>query len=307
MDSLLEPKRIERVVLACVQCRNRHVKCDSTQPICNRCSRDGKDCTYKKSRRGGLDKAALVRRRERLQEEAERTRQTQDVSRSNSDFDTRSSTQSPAPGYQGSFDDADGNQATDTTRISDTQIAFQASEHRLLELFFENFWPSFPVVIPIHFLQVRRLNRTHGMSALLPVLCWIGSIYTPCMPSEPYFQAAIAAVGISSLEQTAFNVQALMLYAVALYHSDIRREARNKLDQAIAMAVELRMNEKEFARAYGEGNPVLEEAWRRTFYILRLSDQNFAIVNNIPIYTLLTVPNRVDLPCDDEYFESGVG
>ncbi|KAF2648095.1 hypothetical protein K491DRAFT_550174, partial [Lophiostoma macrostomum CBS 122681] len=61
---------------ACIQCRSRHVKCDSTQPVCTRCRRDGKDCTYTKSRRGGLDKAALARRRLMLQQQAERERQT---------------------------------------------------------------------------------------------------------------------------------------------------------------------------------------------------------------------------------------
>jgi hypothetical protein len=73
-----EPKRIERVVLACINCRSRHVKCDATQPICNRCKRDGKECDYQKSRRGGLDKAALARRKLRLRQEAEQTQKDAD-------------------------------------------------------------------------------------------------------------------------------------------------------------------------------------------------------------------------------------
>jgi hypothetical protein len=65
------------------------------------------------------------------------------------------------------------------------------------------------------------------------------------------------------------------------------------------------MNEQYFARLYGEGNPVLEESWRRTYYILHIIDQHFPIVSNSLFYTLLTVPNTVDLPCEDECYESG--
>ncbi|CAN9314416.1 unnamed protein product [Alternaria alternata] len=65
------------------------------------------------------------------------------------------------------------------------------------------------------------------------------------------------------------------------------------------------MNERDFARAYGENDSVLEECWRRTYYILYIVDQHLAVVTNTPFYSLLLIPNTVDLPCDDEYFESG--
>jgi hypothetical protein len=81
IDSITDEsnKRIERVIVACVQCRSRHVKCDATQPICNRCKKDDKECVYTKSRRGGLDKAALARRRARLQQEAEEASTSEDI------------------------------------------------------------------------------------------------------------------------------------------------------------------------------------------------------------------------------------
>ncbi|KAH9880026.1 hypothetical protein J1614_002051 [Plenodomus biglobosus] len=306
-----DPRRIERVMLACVQCRSRHVKCDATQPTCNRCKRDGKDCTFQKSRRGGLDKAALARRRLRLQQEKERAQEA-DANPSNSEFELcspagSSSTGDSTPPATFSSNHVDSDVYTPNSRLAQPgSVAFRVSEDRLLELFFENFWPSFPCILPYLFLQARRMNNNHGMHALLPVLYWIGSIYAPWTPSEPYFEAAIAATRTATLAHTPFNVQALMFYAIALYHCDVKPEGREKLDAAVGMALRLRMNERWFARAYGETNPVLEESWRRTYYLLKIADQHFSIISNMPMYTLLSVPSDVDLPCDDEHFESGV-
>ncbi|KAL1800354.1 hypothetical protein ACET3X_000696 [Alternaria dauci] len=143
------------------------------------------------------------------------------------------------------------------------------------------------------------------MTTLLSVLEWIGSIYAPWTPSEPYYMTALEAVTSPDFAHTPFNVQALMLFALAEFHCDYRVEARKKLSTCTAMALELCMNERDFARAYGESDPVLEECWRRTYYILYIVDQHFAVVTNTPFYPLLLIPNTVDLPCDDEYFESG--
>jgi hypothetical protein len=312
MESSAESKRVERVVLACVQCRSRHVKCDATQPICIRCQRDGKECVYQKSRRGGLDKAALARRRLRLQQEAERAQQEKN-SQIDENLTSITTVAEPLPvTSRNGFEIASHLPQSNSVSILETQLpisnslAFQVSSDRLLELFFENFWPSFPIILPLHFLQARQFTNGQGLDVLLPVLHWIGSIYAPSISSEPFYHAARAGLEPSVLVHSPFNVQALMLFALAEFHQDMRIEAQKRLEEAISMALELRMNERGFARAYGQSDPVLEEAWRRTFYILCIVDQHFAIVHNKPVYTLLTVSNQVDLPCDDDNFEAGV-
>jgi hypothetical protein len=279
------------------------VKCDATQPICNRCNRDGKECVYQKSRRGGLDKAALARRRLRLQKDAGNAQDDEGSQHQSSTTSTNNRSLS---------DTSSSSSVTGTITCAQlqppqqTQVAFQVNNERLLDLFFEYFWPSFPIVLPPHYLQVRRLNANHGVSELLPVMHWIGSLYEPRQyPSEPYYQIALEAISSPNLAYTPFNVQAMLLFAIAQYHCDVKAEARKNLDTAITMALLLDMNERHFAQMYGEGDLVLEESWRRTYYILHIVDQHFAIVSNTPFYTLLTVPNTVDLPCDDNlYFES---
>jgi hypothetical protein len=311
-----EPKRIKPVNLACIQCRTRHVKCDATQPACTRCTRDGKECNYQKSRRGGLDKAALTRRRLRLQQEAERAQQVQThiqadrnqnlVVTNETVLSMGSSTSSDSSFTGGSIDEA----GFDAINISETpadsgSLAFQVNNDRLLELFFENFWPSYPVVLPLHYLQRRLTKDNHGMGELLCVLHYIGAMYAPWTSPAPFYQTVLQALNSSNLAHTPFNVQALMLLAVARYHTNSKQEGQIRLNMAISIALELRMNERGFAQAYGEMNPVLEESWRRTYYMLNIADQHLAIVSNLPIYTLANFPNMVDLPCDDADYETG--
>lgn len=240
-----------------------------------------------------MNKAALAERRLRLQQETEKAQHLATACDEHPKRKHDVPADDPIPG-------------SGPAQAQQNHVAFRIDNERLLDLYFEYFWPSFPIVLPFHYLRARRLHKNHGMATLLSVLEWIGSIYAPWTPSEPYYMTALKAITSPDLAHTPFNVQALMLFALAEFHSDFRVEARKRLSTAVAIAVELCMNERDFARAYGEGDPVLEECWRRTYYVLYTVDQHFAIVSNMPFYTLLLVTNTVDLPCDDEYFESGV-
>ncbi|KAF1928815.1 nicotinate-nucleotide diphosphorylase [Didymella exigua CBS 183.55] len=180
------------------------------------------------------------------------------------------------------------------------------SDDRLTELFYEYFWPAFPIVLPQQFFRSRKMVEGHGLEELSLVLEWIGSLYASYCPSEPYYQAALEAITSPLIPRTPFSVQAIMLFAIAQHHQDLRPESRKTLDSAILLALELDMHKRDFARLWGECNPVLEESWRRTWYILAFTDQHFAIVMNTPIYQLANMQSDVDLPCDDEFYITGV-
>ncbi|KAF2828271.1 hypothetical protein CC86DRAFT_439329 [Ophiobolus disseminans] len=183
-------------------------------------------------------------------------------------------------------------------------MAIQVSGDRLLDLYYANSWPPFPTTLPHRRLRARlQSNPEHGLGPLLAVLQWYGAIYASWTSSDPYYEAALQA-----LQQPAtspFNVQALMLFAVAQHQCDKRESSRGTMDLAVSMALQLHMNEKDFARAYGEGDVVLEESWRRTYYFLYNFDQEFAIITRGLGFVTMDVPIMVDLPCDDEAYESG--
>ncbi|KAL5412764.1 hypothetical protein PMIN04_009699 [Paraphaeosphaeria minitans] len=189
--------------------------------------------------------------------------------------------------------------------LPSSQLAFQISTERLLDVFYENYWAACPVPLPMHHLNQRRLNGNHGLDNLLLVLQYVGSVFAPWTQPAPHYEAAEKALGSTDLPRTPWNVQALMIFATAQLHTDRTRESRRSLDKATSIAMELCMNTKEFAVANGEGSPVLEESWRRTYHFLALTDQHFAITVNNPAYALINIPNLADLPCDDELYESG--
>ena len=196
----------------------------------------------------------------------------------------------------------------DPGTAASTTLSFQVSDDRLTDLFYEYFWPAFPIVLPQQFFQLRNTLEGSGLEELSLVMQWIGSLYTSYCPSETYYQAASEAISSPLLPRTPFNVQAAMLLAIAQRHGPeaMRSESRKTLDFAILLALELDMNRRDFARLWGEGNPVLEESWRRTWYILSFADQHFAMVMNTPIYQLADLPSDVELPCDDEFYITGV-
>jgi hypothetical protein len=262
---------------------------------------------YQKSRRGGLDKAALERRRVRLLREGENGRR--DKTCSQDDEGSRHYSSTTAPTDQSPVDmliSRSSGTGEARREKEGKQVAFRIDNERLLDLFFSHFWPSFPIILPLHHLRARLLlHENHGTHCLIPVLHWIGSLYAPWTPSEPFYDVAAEVMNEASLAHTPFNVQALVLFALAQYHSDMKTEARKSLDKAIDIALDLRMHERYFAQLYGEGGAVLEESWRRTWYVLYIVDQHFAVVSNSPFYTLLTVGNTVDLPCEDGAYEAG--
>ncbi|KAH7138147.1 Quinolinate phosphoribosyl transferase [Dendryphion nanum] len=184
-------------------------------------------------------------------------------------------------------------------------LSFSISPDRLLEMYYENFWSGFPVTLPLPFLNARRAQSNHGLDLLIIVMEFVGSVYAPWTPSDTYYDVAYAAVRQPNIPRDGFTVQALMIFAIAQHHMDHRLESRKILDLAVKIGLEIQVNSKEFAQLYGEGNPVLEECWRRTYYMLQLTDQHFSVVVNSPNFVMRDVPNYVDLPCDDQYYESG--
>ncbi|KAF2175573.1 hypothetical protein K469DRAFT_724074 [Zopfia rhizophila CBS 207.26] len=193
----------------------------------------------------------------------------------------------------------------DSASPASNDIVFNFNTDRLIDLYYENFYRALPIVLPLHFLSQRQLNENHGLDALLIVMQWIGSIYAPWTPSDAYYEKAYQTLCEPSIPRNGFTVQAMMLFAIAQHHCDLKCASRKMLDCAISIALAIGMNLKEFARRYGEGNPVLEESWRRTYYLLHISDQHFSVVVRNPMFSLRDVTNYVDLPCDDEYYESG--
>jgi len=144
---------------------------------------------------------------------------------------------------------------------------------------------------------------------LLPVLLYIGSIFTHSIESAPLAEAAFQSMqaGRSTTgNPRAYYIQALMLYSIAVYWCNEPERGRECLDEAIEGAFAMGMHRKAFASQHGFSDPVLEESWRRTWWQMHVTDVH--ISGSTHTYKGLSTkfPATAELPCEERDYERGV-
>ena len=166
--------------LACLQCRTRHFRCDAAIPTYARCQKEGKPCSYARSRRVGSCRAAVAQERadnQRLQE-------------------SHANGQQPCPNFD--FNDHDLN----TTHIwnfnpnlpqslnvlddpGNVPESVPTTTDKLLTLYFPFFHNAHPCALPQKFIMRRMGEQPALMKYLGLIMSFIGSLYAPSVDSEP--------------------------------------------------------------------------------------------------------------------------
>lgn len=177
----------------------------------------------------------------------------------------------------------------------------------LITSYYEFFNNAHPVVLPRRQLLARMQSNPTSLEDILAVIRYIGSVYLPEIPSLPYQKLAEKALNSSTLPVNGFSVQALALFALARHCSDEYDIAEEYVDKAIDIALAIGMNHQGWAESNGEGDAMLTESWRRTWWALFTCDALFAGISHYDIHRLQSVEMDVDLPCEDSEYESGVG
>jgi hypothetical protein len=279
-----------RASRACIACRSRHMKCDSVEPKCTRCQIDSRTCVYTKSRRGGSSKSAIPP--EELQSL---------VNGPTTSTAPQSSTASPR-GPDSIFSDI----TLIDTVCSEVSSVRQTEAYRLIDSYYEFFHNAHPIALPRKKL-LHRLNTDPGsLEYLTPVLEYIGAIYTPDVNSVTLRQLAHERLYSNDLPSTPFSVQALVLFSLAIHCSDEYKAAESHLNRAVDIALSINMHHGSFACNNSEGDPILAESWRRTWYTLYGADGLFAAIGHYPSHRLQDTIGDVKLPCEDREYESGV-
>lgn len=299
------PKRgTSRSSLACLACRSRHIKCDGGRPRCSRCSTQNIQCDYTKSRRGGLSRAALAESKRRKQIESapnappplEPDQLHVDAGlnfNSEADFELSSyrHPRSPPPSSSGDF----SAEFRDIARDS------------LVESYYQNFHKFHPLVVPWRCLT--RLWEDHSkrssLKPLTAIIRLIGYIYkTRQWPSQ--IDDIVQGYLVQGLPRDPFNVQAYLLYSVALFWYDDKQGSARHKAAAGQLALELGLNRKEFAQNCGEGDSTLTESWRRTWWWNYIIEAYYLGTLGTLEFAVIDIEADVDLPCSEEEYESGV-
>lgn len=306
-------RRATRSSLACLPCRSRHLKCDGKRPYCARCSEVGKQCCYARSRRGGLDRAALAERRKQMAAAAN----TLPVSESGSQGAT--TVQQP-PERTAQHLDVDYRHEPgmlDLDRGADTTSIFlQAAnpvhpnnieKDLLIDSYYKNFHICHPFILPRKFLArlYRDPRRQRDLAPLIAVLRFVGNIYNTREWSIPQKECLETSISQASPSDP-IMVQCRLLYSMALFWYDYKADAKLQMDLATKLAIDLQMFRHEFAAAQGADDLVLRESWRRTWWMLYIVDAYYADTLGTMNFRVVNINPTAELPCEESDYESGV-
>jgi hypothetical protein len=189
------------------------------------------------------------------------------------------------------------------TQLEHGRLSSSPLRDHCMESFFVYFQAAHPFLLPKTFLLERL--RTRPLPHLEAAMRYVGSYFVKSAPIAAIEEEVRLALSRNFVKD-GFTVQALLLFAIAMDGSNAQPAALELLIQAQDLALELGMNRREYASIHGEGSPVLEESWRRTWWELYIIDGMIAGVHQASTFRLNTVPANVYLPCEEQEYTSGV-
>lgn len=304
-----------RSSLACLPCRSRHLKCDATRPQCNRCLEVARQCQYAPSRRGGLDRAALAERRKRLAladsiAAADSTRvptlQTTAVvppdRAPTSRLDDLPDIPDDFAALAGSNND-NGNSVSvppPTLRMH----AEDVETDTLVTSYYRNFHKFHPFLLPRKSLIRRHKDAANPLDLipLIAIMRLVGHIYAVQELLTQLRDHAEACL-LQASPTSPVLVQCRLLYSIVLFWHKYKAEANREIRTAVRLAVDLKMFRQEFASEHGDGDPVLMECWRRTWWMLYVVDAYYAGTLGTMNFAVVDIDATVDLPCEENEYE----
>jgi hypothetical protein len=168
----------------------------------------------------------------------------------------------------------------------------------LIGLYYQNFHAAHPILLPRRKLA-RHPNDRPACAELATMI--IGSHYTP--NAEHFRTSAVNYMLSHELPRQASTVQIYLLLFLVLHGQNEQVRAHELLNKAIDLALDLGMNRKSFAYENGEGNPHVEESWRRTFWEVYITNVMVAALHQAQTFRLRDVEIDVGLPCEERTYQ----
>lgn len=334
------------VAVACLPCRNRHLKCDGGVR-CSRCKLDGVDCTYVKSRRGWKGKrktkagetgpsAASVPGLSPLAPLGIRSYHTMSNTHAGQINGNGTILQSPintnlpagtihlrSPEY--SYHSEYSLQVDTSNNVSNNHVLV-ANPSPVVQYNLDGtqrpvsngstpprdaisaFYSYFYNAHPFCLPRERLLDLFQERRTPLLELAvqYIGSSFLPAVPTEMYDQALERYIQNQSYPKDGYSLQALLLFSIGLHANNKVPRAAQIFQMAQALTLDLGVHRFEFAQLNGHNDRVLEESWRRTWWSMYVVNGMMRAVNPGVQFTLKDVSLEVPLPCEDYRYLSGV-
>ena len=222
----------------------------------------------------------------------------------------QSTTAFPGPGEvgvynfsesSGSFSNSPGYLSGSTTSAStsgDTASSITPT-HKLgdplIDAFYTCFYPAHPFVVPPQYYG-RDPSAVPGH--LQHVIRFVGSHFVPgACPGSLRF-AALATIS-DSIAEDGHKVQSLLLLAMGLFARFEVAQGIEALQTGVNLALRLGMNHRSYSTYNSQGNEILEESFRRTWWNLYTVDGLVSAIDGMGWASVLRdVPTDVPLPCE---------
>ncbi|EXL89286.1 hypothetical protein FOPG_00035 [Fusarium oxysporum f. sp. conglutinans race 2 54008] len=268
-------KTQQRVSLACVPCRHKHIRCDGLE-TCTRCKEEGKPCRYIKTRRGIRDSKKTSMKEEALV---------------NDQDDATESTPSP---------DLAGSGIPFPQMIPSTPC----STIHPFDLYYANFHVTHSWLPPRKKLDDLCKTQPENLRFLVATVAYIGSLYLDKVDKTQLQQNAYQ-MSHDTLSPTIWSVQALLCLSITAFGRQHGNVGKIMFNKACVLASCLRLQSKEFADS--ETDPVIAESCRRTYWGLYTHEMLLCLRQN-QLYSTLYPPGPsfvVGLPCEDWDYQAG--
>ncbi|CAG8888093.1 unnamed protein product [Penicillium egyptiacum] len=309
----MENQRIGRPTrssLACLPCRSRHRKCDGKRPCCSRCAEGSQECKYARSRRGGLDRAARTEQHTRWAS-AECTAPIKSTSA------PRLMESQQLQGFTPRMVEVHTHNThtllagvvigdeTFTTGSSADLVSMENDP--LIDSYYRNFHPLHPFLLPR--MALTRLCqdpcKQPTFRPLIAIMRFVGNIMRSQEWSIPLKDHAEACF-TKAPPTDPILVQCRLLYSIPLFWYEHKIDAKWQMETAMRLAIDLRMSDDEFLVKHGDNDSVVQECWRRTWWMLFTVDAYYAGTLGTMNFEVLNIGTTVALPCDESDYELGV-
>lgn len=280
--------------LACIECRQHHVKCDARTPSCSRCLDAGLSCKYLPSRRGRNRKVGDGHRRESGAAAADVLPRPGDSPSlaGNPIINTPPSMMST----DSKGDVSASSEVQAPSLVSPTAQDASDFDTRLDRQFYENFHSAHPILVPAFEYEKRRYP-----GFLQQVVRFIGSHYS-LQISKDSLRESTAIQLSSSCARTPTMVQALLLYSIILCARGESTESQSAFSQSVDIALELGMYKREFASMYCDGQELEAESLRRTWWELTIVEVYRAALQKKVALRCGSIQYDVALPCEESTY-----
>jgi hypothetical protein len=306
------------ITVACQTCRERHLKCNGLTP-CSRCTLDARECTYVKARRGRRGNKTQLRR-----VPADRP----PTSVASSLMETSGTILSPEsclalPAHETALNhtemraqqwrDSLGVFYTASTSTTNSPPALPnlsplqpdpVCTSVCIDVYFRFFHHTHPILLPRREFE-ERLSKGFVPYHLECAIKFNSSFFVSSIATRSYGDT-LADLFNEHTPGNAYTVQAMLLLAIGMHANSVLEESIKFIRIASDLAIKLGMHRKEFATDHGEGIPVLEESWRRTWWELYAIDGMLAGVCPVHHFDLYNIESDVPLPCEESEYNSGV-